>query len=606
MPIDLASIVSAKIHPSIGVARVGNAPEAFFYGPEVSDPAPEAPGFYRCPKTGGIKRQAARFRIYGYDAEGKAVAELTPDVAAVEWTVHLANKKADWYQFQIALDIPEAASAPPSLRRNGSVADRSQLVIDPGQRKISGPGLGQKPEYVFGDGRFMGKQVYLGEIRTDDAGRLVVLGGHGQSFSHAGLDAVDFGNNDGWCDDVSDGPVTATVKIGGRALEADPAWVVVAPPNYAPARKSVCTMWDLMRDTAIRTFPPDPKNPAPHEKTNPPSFNTDIRPIFERLSGLQWVNSGFAASFGWGGPNDFTSPQGLAQLAEKPGWKDLRARLAYQFRDPARDGSSPVPWPWVCGDAFHIPPLPSPRAFASLTATQLQMLQLWAKGEFISDYDPMTPPPRALSNLPVSDQPAMLDRASLEFCVGEVFHPGCELPWIVRQGSVYMAPFRFAHAALGKKEGDYGPQISRDTVSANPPFTGQFPGGLTRWMAVPWQTDSAACRSGSGYGAAYGPNVPSFWPARVPNQVVTSETYSKVMDAALTFEERMAAFATRDDWLRPIRPVTGIPFTAQINSFIALYADMAIVEAKPGPTDDPRFPAWIEVGDRPLPPPPPG
>jgi transposase-like zinc ribbon protein len=31
-----------------------------------------------------------------------------------------------------------------------------------------------------------------------------------------------------------------------------------------------------------------------------PSFERDIRPIFERLSRLQWVNAGFAAGFGWG------------------------------------------------------------------------------------------------------------------------------------------------------------------------------------------------------------------------------------------------------------------------------------------------------------------
>ena len=42
-------------------------------------------------------------------------------------------------------------------------------------------------------------------------------------------------------------------------------------------------------------------------------------------------------------------------------------------------------------------------------------------------------------------------------------------------------------------------------------------------MAVPWQTDTASCRSGYylGYGPRYDPYVPTFWPARVPNQVLT-------------------------------------------------------------------------------------
>src|SRR5690242_719705 len=98
-------IVRAAIHPAIGVARVGNSADDFFYGPEVIDPPSEKPGFYK-DATGALKRQAARFRVYGYNAAGEVVAELTSATADIEWTVHVANKKAAWYQFQIALDIP--------------------------------------------------------------------------------------------------------------------------------------------------------------------------------------------------------------------------------------------------------------------------------------------------------------------------------------------------------------------------------------------------------------------------------------------------------------------------------------------------------------------
>ena len=55
----------------------------------------------------------------------------------------------------------------------------------------------------------MGKKVYLGEIFTDDDGRLMVLGGHGVSASYDGTRAITFANNEGWHDDVSDGPVNA-------------------------------------------------------------------------------------------------------------------------------------------------------------------------------------------------------------------------------------------------------------------------------------------------------------------------------------------------------------------------------------------------------------
>ncbi|WDM17380.1 LodA/GoxA family CTQ-dependent oxidase [Streptomyces lavenduligriseus] len=69
-------------------------------------------------------------------------------------------------------------------------------------------------------------------LRADDiAYRLVVLGGKGHSAAPFGEPPLSFGNNDGWCDDISDGPVTATLTLEGRAVPVEPAWVVVAPPN---------------------------------------------------------------------------------------------------------------------------------------------------------------------------------------------------------------------------------------------------------------------------------------------------------------------------------------------------------------------------------------
>jgi len=34
MPIDLSKVAKCKIHPAIGIARVGNHPTEFFIGPE--------------------------------------------------------------------------------------------------------------------------------------------------------------------------------------------------------------------------------------------------------------------------------------------------------------------------------------------------------------------------------------------------------------------------------------------------------------------------------------------------------------------------------------------------------------------------------------------
>jgi L-lysine epsilon oxidase-like protein len=366
-------IVKAAIYPGIGVARLGNSAEEFFIGPEVTEPPPEEPGFYR-DGAGALKRQAARFRVYGLNAEGQVVRELTANDAHIEWSVHLANKKSAWYQFQLALDIPEAPSAPPSLLRNAAVADRSQLVIDPGPRKIKGKDQHGK-KYVFDNGKFMGKAVYLGELRTDEAGRLIVLGGRGKSASYDGSIAITFANNEGWHDDISDGPVEAKVKFAGKELEVTPAWVIVGPPNYAPMQKSVRTMWDLMRDVAITA--------GMLMKPARPSFDNDIRPLFERMSHLQWVNAGFAAAFGWRSPNEFARPEVMAQLASpSPDTREMRLTLANHFRDFNRDSWSPTPWPWNYGDAMNIPPAETPRQNVALTDTQLGFLQQWAKGDF--------------------------------------------------------------------------------------------------------------------------------------------------------------------------------------------------------------------------------
>src|SRR5579883_3145490 len=95
-----------KIHPAVGIARVGDSPDAFFVGPE----KPGAPGreigtagtetsITQYKSGGKIKRQGARFRVYEYDKDAttgqlKLVRELKPTDATIEWKVDLVNRKA--------------------------------------------------------------------------------------------------------------------------------------------------------------------------------------------------------------------------------------------------------------------------------------------------------------------------------------------------------------------------------------------------------------------------------------------------------------------------------------------------------------------------------
>ena len=52
----------------------------------------------------------------------------------------MANKKAAWYQFIMALDIPEAVNLSSSKLRNGDIMgeERKSLIIDPGPLSIHG------------------------------------------------------------------------------------------------------------------------------------------------------------------------------------------------------------------------------------------------------------------------------------------------------------------------------------------------------------------------------------------------------------------------------------------------------------------------------------
>ncbi len=575
------TIVRAAIHPAIGVARVGNSRNEFFIGPEVTAPLPQTPGYYR-DKSGALKRQAARFRIFGLNAEGKVVKELTADDARIEWSVHLANKKAAWYQFQIALDIPEAAAAPPTLLRNPGISDRSQLSIEPGIRHIAGKNKSGGRNHTFDTGRFIGKSVYLGELQTDKAGRLIVLGGRGVSESFDGSKALDFANNDGWHDDVSDGPVTAKVSLAGQDLQVEPAWVVVAPPNYAPMQKSVRTMWDLMRDVAI-TFR---MLPAPTR----PSFEKDIRPIFERMSSLQWVNAGFAAAFGWKAPQNFDDPKWLRRLSNPTATeRELRQTIANHFRVFDRDSWSPTPWPWNYGDAMADPPAMSPRQHSSLTGTQLGFLQQWARGDFEADYDESFRGPSSLDAVPVEQQADMLDKAALEYCLADAFHPGCEMTWPVRNHRIYMSAFRIKHRPENWKEPSYGPALASDPNL--PSLDAQVPGGLTRWMAVPWQTDTASCLSGYQMDK-YDHYLPSFWPAHVPNQVLSEANYKIVLDQSRSLVERQAAFADRSDW---IGLLSSPDYVNQINAMVTKFGELGVVEARPGVAADDIFPSIMQV-----------
>lgn len=575
------TIIQCRIHPAIGIARLGNSPDEFFVGPELPYATPAPPGGYKDP-AGRLKRQAARFRLFGYNAAGEVVGEVTPEGGAqITWMAHLANKKATWYNFELAMDIPEARTC---VRRNARVTgrDRQHLVIDPGERSISG--MGQSgATYHFDTGTFFDKPVYLGELRTDDAGRLLVLGGRGASAPvEPGHTLYTFANNDGWHDDIADGPVAAQVTIGGRSVPVEPAWLVVAPPNYAPDIVSFQTLYDLMVDSFQNSWLP----PVPR-----PSFTRHVLPTLQQLSDAQWVNAGFNAKFGWHAPHDFSRRALLANLASRdPAFDAARQQLFHQFRDPGDPKLEADTWPPIYGDAAFTTPT-TPRRMITLTPTQYARLKQWAHGDFEADWDPDAPgPPQSLNELPLADRPHALDKAALHFCLGGPFHPGTEMTWPMRHAILYSGPFRIRRRPATQPEPDFGDMLTPAVaVSQTGPLAGSGPGDITRWMAVPWQADTSSCRSG--YPPAVDPYLPTFWPARVPNHVLTQSSYQAVLDASKPLGARSSAFHTRASWLRVLQGA----HLAQINQMVTDFDKFGVVQRQPGPTDTDAFPAVMYV-----------
>jgi hypothetical protein len=479
-----------EIFPAIGIARVG-ASQEFFIGPEPDMPL----DLRRRDVSHNLLRQAARFRIYqcDRDATGKLVAavEVTAATAAIEWGVHLVNRKAAAKKF---LDG--------GSRRNDASGDDGtdrDLIIDPGIKTI---GNGKAPVMLDG-GKFKGTPVPLGRLEIQGDGRLLVIGGEGRSRSDDGSplpDDANFADNDHWHDDVADGPVTATITIGGNSQEAKGAWVVVAPPDFAPEIQNVVTLYDTLFALAVE-----------REVLKAPAtifFDRHVRPILERAMSMQWVNR--QARLGYdvvkdgqlvpaagpgghahGGPGAGDFSKNLGFLGNPASPNASRLAIFRLLRDPKNVEDNTVP-------AFPIPPPVArlkrmPRLNDSafdgnvlpLTSQQYGAMKLWSQGMFQTT-DPTGGPPELI--------PDALTRVALEACTGGGFFPGIEAGRIMTEKNRYMAgeAFRLSHGAVK-------------------------PGEITAQNALPWQADFFDCAWDSEKQLAW-------WPAQRPDDVLATAT----------------------------------------------------------------------------------
>ena len=482
-----------EIHPAIGIARLGSSrmgkEEGCFIGPEPGCPPPAK---YRDP-VGDLKRGVARFRIYVCARDGRGhlldARELTLDGAnKITWMVHLANRKGV---------ARRQYGTRPGFRNNATGDDDRdrELIINPGLRSVDRPGAHE----IFDTGLFRSTRVPLGEIEMEPCGRLRVVGGHGRSGSdpqqsRLDLDKGHFADNDNWYDDTSDGPVRATIELTDGTIVQSTAWVIVAPPDFAPGIKNLVTLYDVLYDLAIKRG----ILPSPADLPGGVSFVRHIQPILNRATGYRWVNR--AAAFGYdkngmghwpGGVGDFSGQ--LSTLSDpSSAAQERRVALFRRLRDP--DSTAILP---EIGPFDLIPRLSDqerirfgPGNVLSLTTTQYKIMRAWANGDFVNDLGSDPPREQLL--------PDTLDRVTLEACVGGALYPGIEA-----SGYVMTDPTRFLDGEPFR--------LSTERVR---------PGEVTQYNALPWQADFLYCRWEEIRGSRL--HRLGWWPAQRPDDVFTT------------------------------------------------------------------------------------
>jgi L-Lysine epsilon oxidase N-terminal/L-lysine epsilon oxidase C-terminal domain len=531
-----------KIHPAIGAARVGNSAEYYL--------APETPGgqpldcntgkpIYAGPgvppqniyhdASGALKKQGARFKVFAYDNSnpadpGTRVQAGTTKVngktvTAIEWTVYLANKKASWFQFEqltgsgmegdggYKKNNANNAKINP-LRFNKSLgttddpatindAKRKQLILDPGPRTVSGPKAAPKEFSIASKGLQPFDVTTLGRILTDADCNLIVLAGDGASGSTDLPPTINtYANNNGWFDDVSDGPVTGALVLedGSKVPIDTPSWVLCGPPKYAPEIVNIVTMYDTMYDVFVQQFGLNPGLFNNGFQTSyKPNQASEIVPLLSRPNLYQYVAiiPPFARNLHGSLPT--LTPQQFKQS------------VSFLLRDPNKKNTAGL-MPYLAGDN----PITTSTVsnYLTLTGTQIFMLKQFANNVVSNS----PPPPKG--------EGVALDQASLENCVGGAFCPGIEMTWISRNTTIY-APLPANPAmsdAFRIRHKDLSGGLTLTNGDDNDYSAGLEPGDIIKYMAQPWQADFNECSSQP----IPGPNGPNYWwwPAQRPYSVI--------------------------------------------------------------------------------------
>ncbi|WET68496.1 CTQ-dependent lysine 6-oxidase LodA [Sphingobacterium sp.] len=542
--------MNLSIHPSVGVARLGNSTTDICLSPTTIGGLPfdaDSKGNSRGPITdfkdarGLIKRQGQPFTIL--TDYGEEITLDSPGVQSIEWTVHLANKKAAWYQYSELkgnlLYGPQNSYKSWDVQfRNPDAQDRSKLIIDPGPRSISGRAnsigfdknnvpAGYPAQYPPDHVHYGVPVTTLGDLLTDNAGRLVVLGGFGNAGGD--LPLTSYGGSSTWHDDISDGAVYCTVTFNDGSSSYLTAWVVIGSPDFAPEIVNISNLSDTMFDVAIRNFNlvPGMYNNGYYNSNYVANFQRDILPIINRIGRYQWVSNVQSMMAFTSNIFDFTDNS-------QANWQNRQNYFSY-FRQ--NDGQPPsteyLPQEQLLKengtDIFPMMPMNSGSnsvsninimKFLALDQTQLFLMQQWANGNFVNDPN--------YEQYPINP----MDTASVGNCVGLPMCPGIEVTWSLQNPIIYAAPYQILQYGNESQYATSGLTPSRDECEGG----GCEPGDLTKRMACPWQADFFQCTiqlinftdpSVNKAGSPAAPLPPTYyaywWPPQSPWDVLVGE-----------------------------------------------------------------------------------
>ena len=658
-----------RVHPSINFARFGTSDE-YYLSPETSAGLPQ-PG---TATTGGLpiragteselitstdlrdaegrlKKQAARFRVYAYEVDGPATypggggSEITlgdrlPDgrvVTDLVWTVHLANKKAAAYIVVNNEGVNAYAHGAVPQRRNpeehGDIDAPSRLnklMIDAGPRAISAKGAQRAkfdgctvPSAADGNGEVCQYPKYpvrfpadvndelfepagpldsLGEMLSDDQGRLLVLASAGNAvaqYDEYGVPIQLTGdlNNVGWYDAAADGPVSLTLKFeDGSSQTAFGAWVVCADPAYAPQIRNVVSVWDDVYDTWVRELGLRPELFADgaFKQDYTPCFSTDIKPVFVASTLQRWTANlpefALRAHAAVDAINEKDHPN-----------ETIMAGLTFLRNPNAGETNLGAPlMPLSLGEAGT--------SFLTVTLTQYFLLEQWSKNRYATeDFNPLGPG-------------ELLDMAALSNCLGGRYVPGIEVSYPVRCKDIYIrdwaasgaGPFRVKHKALDYTQAAQdAPFLKSGWIPLHGMTDGLEPGDLSKFMAIPWQTDYNSCSihqtliNTNGVNESNGAATTLYWswPSQRPDAVyVAEEVFKNVLPKQRwsirgpgTYAVNPASAATFQDPLDSVKQwdrigiiVQGTNIDLPDKEFSAeLYLEVASQLTAPGDASDP-------------------